>query len=70
MRRDLPEGALMETGLETEKLFKIWELSDMDEDGALDSEEFAVAIYLCECALGGEETPNALPADLVPPSKR
>ena len=28
------------------------------------------AAELCEQALGGEETPDALPADLVPPSKR
>lgn len=35
--------ALMKTGVDTSKLKAIWDLSDIDKDGALDCDEFAVA---------------------------
>jgi hypothetical protein len=51
-------------------LAKIWELSDIDKDGNLDSEEFAVAMFLIEERVEGKDIPDALPLELVPPSKR
>ncbi|KAJ3595343.1 hypothetical protein NHX12_004647 [Muraenolepis orangiensis] len=51
-------------------LGKIWELSDVDKDGQLDKEEFAVAMHLVYRAMEQEPVPAALPANLVPPSKR
>merc|ERR1712146_454419 len=38
---------LTQTGLPAEVLRPIWELSDVDKDGKLDDQEFALACYLC-----------------------
>ncbi|XP_046876215.1 EH domain-containing protein 2-like isoform X2 [Hypomesus transpacificus] len=48
----------------------IWKLSDVDCDGMLDDEEFALAIYLIEGRVEGHRLPQELPVHLVPPSKR
>uniref|UniRef100_A0A8D2D6W2 Epidermal growth factor receptor pathway substrate 15 n=1 Tax=Sciurus vulgaris TaxID=55149 RepID=A0A8D2D6W2_SCIVU len=45
-------------------------LSDIDHDGKLDRDEFAVAMFLVYCALEKEPVPMVLPPALVPPSKR
>ncbi|CAN0358208.1 unnamed protein product, partial [Hapterophycus canaliculatus] len=47
----------------------IWDLSDMDNDGMLDLEEFTVAMHLCDKTKNGEPLPDALPRSIVPPSK-
>ncbi|XP_062274795.1 EH domain-containing protein 2-like [Scomber scombrus] len=51
-------------------LAHIWRLSDVDGDGMLDNEEFALAVYLIEAKLEGHWLPQELPSHLVPPSKR
>ncbi|EJW75972.1 hypothetical protein WUBG_13122 [Wuchereria bancrofti] len=51
-------------------LGKIWKLSDVDKDGMLDSDEFALANYLINLKLEGHELPLELPKHLIPPSKR
>ena len=51
-------------------LGKIWKLADVDKDGALDADEFALANYLINLKLEGHELPAELPKHLVPPSKR
>ncbi|XP_036729597.1 EH domain-containing protein 3 isoform X2 [Balaenoptera musculus] len=51
-------------------LGKIWKLADIDKDGMLDDEEFALANHLIKVKLEGHELPNELPAHLIPPSKR
>lgn len=51
-------------------LGKIWKLSDIDKDGMLDDEEFALANHLIKVKLEGHELPNELPSHLIPPSKR
>uniref|UniRef100_A0A7M4G3A5 EH domain containing 4 n=1 Tax=Crocodylus porosus TaxID=8502 RepID=A0A7M4G3A5_CROPO len=51
-------------------LGKIWKLSDCDNDGMLDNEEFALAKHLIKIKLDGYELPNNLPPHLVPPSHR
>lgn len=51
-------------------LSKIWKLSDVDADGFLDAEEFALAMHLINVKLDGNELPNVLPEHLIPPSKR
>jgi len=51
-------------------LGKIWKLADLDKDGMLDADEFALANYLINLKLEGSEMPNELPAHLIPPSKR
>ena len=51
-------------------LGKIWKLADVDKDGFLDDEEFALANHLIKVKLEGHELPGKLPEHLVPPSKR
>ncbi|KAA0704006.1 EH domain-containing protein 1 [Triplophysa tibetana] len=51
-------------------LGKIWKLADVDNDGFLDDEEFALANHLIKVKLEGHELPADLPGHLVPPSKR
>ena len=51
-------------------LRRIWALSDIDEDGMLDRDEFAVAMFLIDHKLGGNDIPEMLPERMIPPSKR
>lgn len=51
-------------------LGKIWKLSDIDRDGFLDADEFALAMHLIQVKLDGHDLPTTLPDHLVPPSKR
>ena len=57
---------MQQSGCSVDTLRQIWELADMDHDGFLDVDEFAVAMYLCKHKLA----PAELPAELVPPSRR
>jgi len=61
---------LMECGVAMEDLRKIWELCDFEKDGTLDSDEFALAMYLCQRVKSGEPVPVELPPQMIPPSKR
>eukprot|EP01112_Ceratiomyxa_fruticulosa_P009663 TRINITY_DN2530_c0_g1_i1.p1 TRINITY_DN2530_c0_g1~~TRINITY_DN2530_c0_g1_i1.p1 ORF type:complete len:537 (-),score=153.95 TRINITY_DN2530_c0_g1_i1:68-1678(-) len=60
---------LMQSGLPVDVLGVIWELSDMDKDGNLDRDEFAVAFHLTKGAVRGIKPSSPLPAFLVPKSK-
>ncbi|XP_011689438.1 PREDICTED: intersectin-1 isoform X2 [Wasmannia auropunctata] len=51
-------------------LAQIWALSDMDSDGRLGSEEFVLAMHLCDVAKTGETIPPTLPLELIPPTFR
>ncbi|KAL6445055.1 hypothetical protein ACFW04_002162 [Cataglyphis niger] len=51
-------------------LARIWALSDMDSDGRLGSEEFVLAMHLCDIAKAGETIPTTLPLELIPPTFR
>ena len=51
------------------ELGKIWKLSDIDQDGLLDEDEFAVAMYLIKTKLEGFTIPDTLPTHIIPPSK-
>jgi hypothetical protein len=61
---------MVKSNLSMPELKKVWTLADVDKDGMLDSEEFAVAMYLIERRLEGDTMPEALAPALVPPSKR
>ncbi|KAM8954034.1 EH domain-containing protein 2 [Pelodytes ibericus] len=61
---------MVTTKLPNTVLGKIWKLSDVDRDGMLDDEEFALASHLIEVKLDGHGLPRELPRHLVPPSKR
>ncbi|XP_028046441.1 intersectin-1 isoform X3 [Monomorium pharaonis] len=51
-------------------LAQIWALADMDSDGRLGSEEFVLAMHLCDIAKAGEKIPTTLPPELIPPTFR
>ncbi|XP_034566054.1 epidermal growth factor receptor substrate 15-like 1 isoform X6 [Notolabrus celidotus] len=61
---------LINSKLPLDILGKVWDLSDIDKDGHLDRDEFAVAMHLVYRALEKEPVPALLPSTLVPPSKR
>ncbi|XP_077390230.1 epidermal growth factor receptor substrate 15-like 1 isoform X2 [Festucalex cinctus] len=61
---------LINSKLPLDVLGKVWDLSDIDKDGHLDRDEFAVAMHLVYRALEKEPVPSHLPAALIPPSKR
>ena len=51
-------------------LAKVWRLADVDQDGMLDSDEFALAMHLINIKLDGFDLPDDLPGHLIPPSKK
>jgi EH domain-containing protein 1 len=60
---------LKASGCAQDTLKAIWDLADVDKDGCLDADEFAVAMYLCDKAKEGEVLPVELPSSMMPPSK-
>ncbi|KAK2790229.1 hypothetical protein FQN52_005726 [Onygenales sp. PD_12] len=57
--------------LPEETLASIWDLADINQDGQLSKEEFAVAMYLVrQQHTTREPLPHALPLALIPPSMR
>ncbi|CAK5025618.1 unnamed protein product [Meloidogyne enterolobii] len=60
---------MVKSKLPNSVLGKIWTLSDIDKDGQLDADEFALANYLINLKLAGHAIPEKLPKHLVPPSK-
>ncbi|XP_026554621.1 epidermal growth factor receptor substrate 15-like 1 isoform X2 [Pseudonaja textilis] len=67
---DKVKPVLMNSKLPLDVLGRVWDLSDIDKDGHLDRDEFAVAMHLVYRALEKEPVPSVLPPSLVPPSKR
>ncbi|XP_053908787.1 EH domain-containing protein 2 [Cuculus canorus] len=61
---------MVSSNLPSSVLGRIWKLSDVDRDGMLDAEEFALAGHLIGAKLEGRGLPADLPPRLVPPSKR
>ncbi|XP_050519831.1 EH domain-containing protein 1 [Daktulosphaira vitifoliae] len=64
------KAEMVKSKLPNSVLGKIWKLSDIDHDGFLDADEFALALHLIQVKLEGHELPTELPEHLVPPSKR
>jgi GTPase SAR1 family protein len=64
------KSVMVKSKLPNRVLAKIWKLSDIDRDGRLDSDEFALAMHLMHCKLEGHHLPLLLPQHLIPPSKR
>ena len=61
---------LVKSKLPNVALAKIWRLSDVDNDGSLDGDEFALAMHLVQLRLDGHSLPSQLPKHLIPPSHR
>jgi EH domain-containing protein 1 len=64
------KAEMVKSKLPNSVLGKIWKLSDLDKDGMLDSDEFALAMHLMTIKLQGHDLPPQLPSHLIPPSKR
>jgi len=64
------KSEMVKSKLPNSVLGKIWKLSDVDHDGFLDADEFALAMHLINVKLDGHDLPTELPTHLVPPSKR
>ncbi|CAH2354150.1 actin cytoskeleton-regulatory complex protein Pan1p [[Candida] railenensis] len=58
------------SGLSRPDLESIWNLSDTNNNGKLNKDEFAVAMHLVYRRLNGFEIPIRLPPELVPPSTK
>lgn len=61
---------MIKSKLPNSVLGKIWKLSDVDKDGMLDSDEFALAMHLIRIKIDDNPLPDDLPDHLIPPSKR
>ena len=61
---------MLQSSLSKDVLRKIWDLSDIDQDGKMDNEEFALCMYLIDMTKDGVKLPPTLPIALVPPGKR
>ncbi|KAL7061430.1 hypothetical protein AAHC03_0897 [Spirometra sp. Aus1] len=59
---------MLKSHLPANTLRRIWTLCDIDKDGYLNSDEFALAKYLMKLKLEGHELPTSLPLHLYPPS--
>jgi len=64
------KSEMVKSKLPNNVLGKIWKLSDVDKDGMLDADEFALAMHLMNVKLDGHDLPTELPQHLVPPNKR
>ena len=64
------KSEMVKSKLPNSVLGKIWKLADVDKDGMLDKDEWALSKYLIKLKLEGSEIPNVLPDHLIPPSKR
>ena len=64
------KAEMIKSKLPNNVLGKVWKLSDVDKDGMLDSDEFALAMHLISIKMDGHDLPTELPTHLVPPSKR
>ncbi|ORY88628.1 hypothetical protein BCR35DRAFT_350864 [Leucosporidium creatinivorum] len=63
-------GFFMQSGLGMEVLARVWDLADIRQTGALNKDEFAVALKLIRDKVAGKEVPQTLGASLIPPSLR
>ena len=51
-------------------VYSLRNLCDTDNSGKLNSEQFALAMYLMAERVRGREPPTKLPQHLIPPTKR
>jgi len=63
-------NVMLQSGLQRDTLSAIWNLADIDGDGKMDHEEFALCMYLIDHVQKGLKVPPTLPMRMVPPGKR
>jgi hypothetical protein len=59
-----------QSGIDKNELERVWTLSDPNNKGRLNLDEFAVAMHLIYRRLNGYPVPAKLPPELIPPSTR
>lgn len=64
------KAEMMKSRLPNSVLGKVWKLADVDRDGMLDNDEFALAMHLINIKLDGHDLPTELPDHLIPPNKK
>eukprot|EP01083_Nonionella_stella_P308521 1088841_1 len=67
---DQVRPVMVGSGVCVDDLKQIWDLADMDKDGEMDSEEFALCMFLLDELKAGKAVPSELPPEYVPPSRR
>ncbi|KAJ7090190.1 hypothetical protein B0H15DRAFT_251083 [Mycena belliarum] len=67
---DVAVPFMLESKLSGEDLALIWDLADMNNDGKLTRDGFAIAWYLIQKKRNGVPIPASLPPSLIPPSLR
>ncbi|PPQ70282.1 hypothetical protein CVT24_000845 [Panaeolus cyanescens] len=61
---------MLKSQLPGEVLALIWDLADINNDGRLTRDGFAIAMHLIQKKLAGQEIPQTLPPSLLPPHLR
>ncbi|KAG1699823.1 Epidermal growth factor receptor substrate 15-like 1 [Nymphon striatum] len=64
------KAVMINSKLPVDVLGKIWDLSDIDNDGFLDRDEFVIGMHLIYKALENFPVPSSLPPSLLPATKR
>eukprot|EP00485_Elphidium_margaritaceum_P022581 CAMPEP_0202713294 /NCGR_PEP_ID=MMETSP1385-20130828/52479_1 /ASSEMBLY_ACC=CAM_ASM_000861 /TAXON_ID=933848 /ORGANISM="Elphidium margaritaceum" /LENGTH=562 /DNA_ID=CAMNT_0049373591 /DNA_START=53 /DNA_END=1741 /DNA_ORIENTATION=+ len=61
---------MLQSELSNPILGKIWQLSDIDKDGFMNDQEFALCCFLIDFVKSGQALPETLPDEYVPPVYR
>ncbi|CAG0922802.1 unnamed protein product [Notodromas monacha] len=56
---------MLKSKLPVDTLLKLWDLADIDKDGALDKDEFLIAMHLVARCVEGAVAPTTLPPELT-----
>merc|ERR1711981_653688 len=64
------KNVFLQTGLPQNILAHIWNLCDINQEGKLNPEQFALAMWFIQRKQAGRDPPAALTPDMVPPSMR
>ncbi|EIW60637.1 uncharacterized protein TRAVEDRAFT_146188 [Trametes versicolor FP-101664 SS1] len=67
---DVAVPFMLQSKLPEDVLAQVWDLSDLNNDGRLTRDGFAVAMHLIQGKLAGKDVPSSLPVSLVPPAMR
>ncbi|QRV89588.1 calcium binding protein [Ceratobasidium sp. AG-Ba] len=67
---DTAVSFMVQSQLPETVLAQVWDLADLNKDGKLTRDGFAVAMHLINGKLAGREIPAELPSSLIPPSYR
>lgn len=67
---DVAVPFMIDSKLPEDILALIWDLADLNNDGRLTRDGFAVAMHLIMGRLAGKDIPSTLPPSLIPPSMR